>query len=159
MLHNVEWDGISQLETWMYVERCKRNFSKNQRWHSTKQTDETLGNQQSSSDRVTFQLQVTFISRIEILIPQIYDIFTTMRLNVRLWHRAVLYSYRLVTLAARKAKRCSEAREAVRLLWWRSELLPERKTFPTETTQLTIHLTTLQNATFQTGSTHADVSW
>jgi hypothetical protein len=27
---------------------------------------------------------------------------------------------------------------------------------PTETTQRTIHLTALQDATFQTGSTHAD---
>jgi hypothetical protein len=69
------------------------------------------------------------------------------------------YSYCPVTLAARKGKRCCGAREALRLLWWRSEILPERKTFPRETTQRTIHLTTLQDATFHTGSTHADVSW
>jgi hypothetical protein len=42
------------------------------------------------------------------------------------------------------------------LLWCPSELLPERKTLPTVTTQRTIHLTALQDATFQTGSTQAD---
>jgi hypothetical protein len=58
-----------------------------------------------------------------------------------------------------KGKCCCGAREAVRLLWWRSELLLEQKTLPTETTQCTVHLTTLQDATVHTGSTHADVSW
>jgi hypothetical protein len=65
------------------------------------------------------------------------------------------YCWCLVTLAARKGKRCCGVREAVRLLLCRSELLPERKTLPTETTQRTIHLTALQDATFQTSSTHA----
>jgi hypothetical protein len=52
-----------------------------------------------------------------------------------------------------ESKHCFGACAAVRLLSWRWELLPEPKTLPA--TQRTIHLTTLQNATFQTGSTHA----
>jgi hypothetical protein len=54
-----------------------------------------------------------------------------------------------------EGKHCSGACAAVRLLSWRWELLPEQKTLPTYTMYCTIHLTTLQDTTFQTGSTHA----
>jgi hypothetical protein len=56
-------------------------------------------------------------------------------LNVWDPHKACCldYSFSLVTLAAWKGKRCYGACKPVRLLWWHSKLLPERKTLPTET--------------------------
>jgi hypothetical protein len=98
-----------------------------------------------------------------IRMDNVYSIKNTTFSELKIQRGGVIsklrYSYCLVTLAVQKGKRCCGAREAVRLLWWHSELLPKRKILPMETTQCTIHMTTLQEATFQTGSTHADLSW